>query len=388
MKTSLKIPLALSLAAVPFWCGQAFAQENAAPPEPAPSPQAEVKVQTPDSNEDTDEPAQTVISRDGSPRRVNTPGKEGDKRQKVTFLGVGTSPLPEAVAAQLPLEKGTGLLVMFVAKDSPAEKAGLAPNDVLVKLDEHILVNAAQLQTVIENRKEGDPAKLVFYRKGQEKTASATLASQEKFSGRHGTNWGDWGDWGDASHTAEFQAALARVQEAAERGRQAAERGRQEAELGKQAAELGKQAAERGRREAESIRSEIEKQKGDWAMSIASLQEALKGIDLPSDGLTTTFTKPGSAQTLTVDHEGIFLLTRKENTLHLRVTDKAGKVRFDADVTTPQERSKVPPELEPKLQKLLKDFPADTDPSAPPVPPAPPAAPVPPAPVAPTPPGF
>ena len=368
MKTSLKIPLALSLAAVPLWCGQAFAQENAAPPEPSPAPRAEVKVLTPDSSTDTDQPPRVVFSRDEDSQPATANGKEGGKKQKVTFLGVGTSPLPEAVAAQLPVEKGTGLLVTFVAKDSPAEKAGLAPNDVLVKLDEHILVNAAQLQTVIENRKEGDPATLVFYRKGQEKTAATTLASQEKFVGRHRM---DWGDWGDASHTAEFQAALSRAQEAAERGRREAELGRQEAELGKRAAELGKRAAE-------SVRSEIEKQKGDWAMSMASFREALKGVDVPDGGLTTTFSKPGSAQALTVDHEGVFLLTRKENTLHLRATDKSGKVRFDGDVTTPQERSKVPPELEPKLQKLLKDFPPDADPSVPPSPPVPPAPPVPP----------
>ena len=284
--------------------------------------------------------------------------REGDQQQKVTFLGVGTSLLPEAVAAQLPVEKGTGLLVTFVAKDSPAEKAGLAPNDVLVRLDEHILVNAAQLQTVIENRKEGDPAKLVFYRKGQEQTASATLASQERSVARRTFYRGDWSD---PAHTAEFESALVEGAGSGGTWREAAERGRQAAELGKRAAEFGREAAERGRLVAESSRGEAEKEKGDWAMSMAALKEALKGIDLPSGGLTTTFTKPGSAQALTVDHEGIFLLSRKENTLHLRVTDKTGKVRFDGDVTTPQERSKVPPELAPKLQNMLKDFPADAD---------------------------
>ena len=329
-------PLTLSLAAVPLWCGQAFAQESAAPPAPTPSasPQAEVKIQTPNVRE------------------------EHGKTQRVTFLGVHTSTLPEAVAAQLPLEKGTGLLVTFVAKDSPAEKAGLEPNDVLVKLNEHILVNTPQLQTVIENRKEGDAALVSFYHKGEEKTVTATLAAQEKSAGHHGFDGEDWGNF----RTAEFQADLAKAQAEAQRAMAEA------------------QVA------VESARGEVEKHKGDWAAGMATLKDALKGVELPSDGSTMTFAKPGSAKTVTVDSDGVFVLNRKNNAIHLHAVDKTGKVHFDGDVSTPQAQSKVPPELSAKLQKLLKDFPSDTEPSAPPAPPAPPAAPAPAAPAAPAPP--
>ena len=71
MKTSLKIPFALSLAAVPLWCGQAFAQQSAAPPEPSPSPQAQVKVRAPRT------PARTRTNPTGRPLR----GDHGGKRE-------------------------------------------------------------------------------------------------------------------------------------------------------------------------------------------------------------------------------------------------------------------------------------------------------------------
>ena len=97
----------------------------------------------------------------------------------VTFLGVGPRPLPEAVAAQLPIDKGTGLLVETVLPDSPAAQAGLQVNDVLARLDDQILTNPEQLQTLVRAKKSGDEVKLTYFRKGQQATATAKLSSKE-----------------------------------------------------------------------------------------------------------------------------------------------------------------------------------------------------------------
>jgi hypothetical protein len=65
--------------------------------------------------------------------------------------------------------------VTYVTPDSPAAKAGLEKNDVLVELEGQLLVHPAQLRKLIQVRKEGDTIELVFYRAGKKQTASAKV---------------------------------------------------------------------------------------------------------------------------------------------------------------------------------------------------------------------
>ena len=97
----------------------------------------------------------------------------------VTWLGVAPEELSEEVRAQLPLEPGTGLVVRVVMADSPAAKAGLQKNDVLVKLDDQLLTNPGQLRTLVAAKKDGDTVKLTYFRRGQQATIEAKLATHE-----------------------------------------------------------------------------------------------------------------------------------------------------------------------------------------------------------------
>jgi membrane-associated protease RseP (regulator of RpoE activity) len=96
-----------------------------------------------------------------------------------TFLGLSPTPLAEAVADQLPIAKGTGLLVATVLADSPAAQAGLQKNDVIIRFDDQILTNSEQLVTLVRIKKPGDEVKLTYLRKGQEATATVKLVSKE-----------------------------------------------------------------------------------------------------------------------------------------------------------------------------------------------------------------
>ena len=93
-----------------------------------------------------------------------------------TFLGVAMDVVPAAVRAQLNIPAGVGVSVGYVAKNSPAEKAGLKANDVITQLDDQIILNAAQLQGLIQTKKAGDEVTLTYYRKGKEHTAKAKLS--------------------------------------------------------------------------------------------------------------------------------------------------------------------------------------------------------------------
>jgi membrane-associated protease RseP (regulator of RpoE activity) len=96
-----------------------------------------------------------------------------------TFLGLSPTSLADAVADQLPIAKGTGLLVATVLADSPAAQAGLQKNDVILRFDDQILTNPEQLVTLVRIKKPGDEVKITYLRKGQEATATAKLVSKE-----------------------------------------------------------------------------------------------------------------------------------------------------------------------------------------------------------------
>jgi hypothetical protein len=94
-----------------------------------------------------------------------------------TWLGVATGRPSDEVRAQLPIPDGTGLVLNEVMADSPAAKAGLQLNDVLTRLDEQILTNPDQLRALIGMKKDGDPVRIVYLRKGQEASVEIKLAS-------------------------------------------------------------------------------------------------------------------------------------------------------------------------------------------------------------------
>lgn len=92
-----------------------------------------------------------------------------------TYLGLSAVPLGIERAADLKIAEGAGLVVVEVAPDSPAAKAGVQKGDVLHHLDDQLLVNPGQLKVLIRARKAGDKVALVGTRKGDALKLTATL---------------------------------------------------------------------------------------------------------------------------------------------------------------------------------------------------------------------
>jgi len=86
----------------------------------------------------------------------------------VTWLGIAAEPASEDLHAQLSLPAGAGLIVRNVAKDSPAEKAGVQNHDILVKIDDQLMANEDQFKKLVRSRKEGEEISLTLLRKGKE----------------------------------------------------------------------------------------------------------------------------------------------------------------------------------------------------------------------------
>jgi serine protease Do len=94
-----------------------------------------------------------------------------------TYLGVGLAPIPAIARDQLDIPEGVGIAIGHVAKGSPAEKAKLRVNDIITKLDDQLIINAEQFQTLIKVKKPGDEIALTLYRKGKEQKVKAKLAT-------------------------------------------------------------------------------------------------------------------------------------------------------------------------------------------------------------------
>jgi hypothetical protein len=99
---------------------------------------------------------------------------------KVTYLGVSTSPPPEALAEQLKLPKGVGLLVDFVDAKGPAAAAGIRKNDVLTKLDDQLLTSPQHLAVLVRMHKPKDKVALTLCREAREQKVAAELGESEE----------------------------------------------------------------------------------------------------------------------------------------------------------------------------------------------------------------
>ena len=99
--------------------------------------------------------------------------------RKVTFLGVATEPVPLAVARQLGLDPGQGMMVIDVMGQTPAFNAGIKQHDVLLKLGEHALVTSQQLRKLVREHQGGDQVHLTVIRAGQTLNLVVTLGQKE-----------------------------------------------------------------------------------------------------------------------------------------------------------------------------------------------------------------
>lgn len=81
-------------------------------------------------------------------------------------LGVGIQEVSPSLADSFGLKKPAGALVGSVAEGSPAARAGLAPGDIILKLNGEEIASSNQLPPLVADLKPGSAAKLEIWRKG------------------------------------------------------------------------------------------------------------------------------------------------------------------------------------------------------------------------------
>ena len=126
--------------------------------------------------------ATLALSSVGQEKKKDAPDtkQKGEAQAKAgAFLGIAMDPVTGTTRAQLNLPEGIGVVISYVAKGSPAQKAGLKFNDVITQMDDQLIVNPEQLQALIRTKKPGNEVTLTYYRQAKEQTAKIKLGQGE-----------------------------------------------------------------------------------------------------------------------------------------------------------------------------------------------------------------
>ncbi len=94
------------------------------------------------------------------------------------FLGVSIQEVTSDIASQFKLDKAQGALIGDVAQNSPAQKAGIQPGDVILKLDGNEVTDSRSLQLAIAQMKPGRTIHLTLVRDGKQRDVQVTLGEQ------------------------------------------------------------------------------------------------------------------------------------------------------------------------------------------------------------------
>src|SRR5437867_722182 len=93
------------------------------------------------------------------------------------WLGVVIQPVSEDMAKSFRMEEAKGALISDVTKDSPAEKAGLKPGDVVLTADGRSIEDSSALSRYIASKAPGSSVRLQVLRDGAQRTMTLTLGT-------------------------------------------------------------------------------------------------------------------------------------------------------------------------------------------------------------------
>ena len=111
--------------------------------------------------------------------------KSAKGKKPEPYVGVSIEAVPRALRKYVDLEDGIGLLIVRVHAGSPAAKAGLLDDDILVEFDGQLIVNFSQFSTLVDRHEGGDIVPVKVIRKGD--TVALEIVIEDRV--REGSRW-------------------------------------------------------------------------------------------------------------------------------------------------------------------------------------------------------
>jgi serine protease DegQ len=95
-----------------------------------------------------------------------------------SYLGIQPDQVTREVASQLGLDRAAGVVVLEVVQGGPAERAGLRPGDVIVRMDDAAVDTVEDLFGELRQRKPESQVRITYIRDGRQQEATVTLADR------------------------------------------------------------------------------------------------------------------------------------------------------------------------------------------------------------------
>ena len=95
-----------------------------------------------------------------------------------SYLGIQPDQVTREVASQLGLNQARGVVVLEVVEGGPADRAGLRPGDVIVRMDDAAVDTVEDLFGELRQRKPSSQVRITYIRDGREQQATVTLADR------------------------------------------------------------------------------------------------------------------------------------------------------------------------------------------------------------------
>ncbi|MEN3014843.1 MAG: trypsin-like peptidase domain-containing protein [bacterium] len=96
------------------------------------------------------------------------------------WLGIQAIEVTPQIAERYALPVNYGIYVKSVVPDGPAEKHGIMPGDIIIKLDDKVVDSIAKFNTIIESKKPGESVKVTYYSNNVMKVVNVKLEPRSR----------------------------------------------------------------------------------------------------------------------------------------------------------------------------------------------------------------